>query len=176
MNGSKGKLFLISALLLFSVLFYLSFYLISRRIVFIRFLDDINLLIHEAGHLIFRPFGKTLRILGGTIAQVSIPVLFLIYFLKRSDRLGVSFSIFWVGEVFINVSYYISDAQDRALPLIGGGSHDWYTLLSSWNMIHLSQALGKGVFYLGSVIMVFSLVSILLFIFKEFDINAQRTR
>lgn len=36
------------------------------------FIDGVNLAFHEAGHLIFAPFGSTLGILGGTLGQLLV--------------------------------------------------------------------------------------------------------
>ena len=38
------------------------------------FVDGANLLFHEAGHLILRPFGDWLQFLGGTLGQLAFPI------------------------------------------------------------------------------------------------------
>lgn len=38
-----------------------------------RFLDRVDLVFHEAGHVIFGPFGEFIGILGGSLMQVLIP-------------------------------------------------------------------------------------------------------
>ena len=47
------------------------------------FLDYVNLAFHEAGHLLFSPFGSTLGYLGGTILQLLVPMGLVAYFLYR---------------------------------------------------------------------------------------------
>ena len=43
-------------------------------------LDDLDLAVHEAGHLVFSAFGETLTILGGSAFQVLVPLAFVAYF------------------------------------------------------------------------------------------------
>jgi hypothetical protein len=45
-----------------------------------RMIDGLNLVIHEAGHVVFRPFGEFLMIAGGSLFQVIVPVTFAGYF------------------------------------------------------------------------------------------------
>ena len=40
-------------------------------------LDDVNLAIHEAGHLVFAPLGDHPGVLGGSLFQVLVPVAFV---------------------------------------------------------------------------------------------------
>lgn len=165
MFNNKIKSLRLSYVVLFVILFFISFLLILKVITRIQVLDDGNLLIHEAGHLVFSPFGEFVSLLGGTILQLLTPILFLIYFLLKTDYLGISFSIFWVGENLINVSYYISDAQVQVLPLVGGGIHDWNNILSDLGILQYTNTLGIVVFYLGVLVLISSLASIVLFNF-----------
>ena len=53
-------------------------------------LSDIDLAIHEFGHMLFMPFGipilgSTMVILGGSLTQVAFPLIFVGYFLKRGE-------------------------------------------------------------------------------------------
>ncbi len=43
-------------------------------------IDGVNLVNHEAGHLIFSPFGEFLMIAGGSLFKVIMPALFVGYF------------------------------------------------------------------------------------------------
>ena len=47
-------------------------------------IDGVNLLIHEAGHFVFRPFGEFMTIAGGSLFQVLMPALFVCYFLFQT--------------------------------------------------------------------------------------------
>ena len=89
------------------------------------------LIIHEAGHVFFAPFGWTLHILGGSLFQLILPGLLVLSFLRRSYRPGIQISLVWWGQNALYVSTYAADAQERALPLITNNlnSHDWWNLL-----------------------------------------------
>src|ERR1044071_5439719 len=49
-------------------------------------LDDLNLAVHEAGHLVFSAFGETLTILGGSLFQVIVPAALVAYFARTRQR------------------------------------------------------------------------------------------
>ncbi|HEY3114971.1 MAG TPA: hypothetical protein VGJ62_14925 [Gemmatimonadaceae bacterium] len=53
-------------------------------------LGDIDIAVHEFGHMLFMPFGiqflgSTMMILGGSLTQVAFPLLFFGYFLRKRD-------------------------------------------------------------------------------------------
>ena len=50
------------------------------------FLHMINLPFHEAGHILFGPFGDFMSTLGGSLTQVLVPLVCLVAFL--TTRLG----------------------------------------------------------------------------------------
>ena len=104
------------------------------------FIDNINLPVHETGHLMFAAFGDTLQLLGGTLLQLLLPLAFAAYFTMQRDEHAASVGIWWVGQNFVNISTYMSDAQPMSLPLAGGGDHDWNILFSEWGVLtHASQ-------------------------------------
>jgi len=83
-------------------------------------IDNADLVIHEAGHLFFKFFGKYFYTLGGTLMQIIFPSIILFYFFRNNYRTGMQFSLLWLGQNFINISVYAADAQARRLPLLGG--------------------------------------------------------
>ncbi|HEV8702995.1 MAG TPA: hypothetical protein VGV60_17120 [Candidatus Polarisedimenticolia bacterium] len=101
------------------------------------FLDLVNLAFHEAGHLVLIPFGSTLHYLGGTLGQLAVPALLAGCFLLRPPTrpLGAAFCTWWIGENCINISVYMRDARDLALPLVGGGDHDWNELFYRFGLL-----------------------------------------
>ena len=50
------------------------------------FIHNFNLIIHEAGHAIFRILGEFIMFLGGTLLQLIVPITFTIYFFIRQER------------------------------------------------------------------------------------------
>ena len=100
------------------------------------FLDLVNLAFHEAGHVFLRPFGSTAHYLGGTIFQLLVPAVLVVYFLIRSYQpLGAAFSAWWLGESLVNISVYMADARQLDLPLVGGGDHDWNELFYRFGLL-----------------------------------------
>ncbi|MEJ2679687.1 MAG: ATP-binding cassette domain-containing protein, partial [Gemmatimonadota bacterium] len=89
------------------------------------FMDSVDLPIHEAGHIIFSPFGEFIQFLGGTIMQVLVPAVFLGYFVVQSNRYAATVMMWWIAQNFWNISVYMRDARTQLLPLVGGGEHDW---------------------------------------------------
>lgn len=117
-------------------------------------LDYINLPFHEFGHIFFGIFGYKIGIWGGTIAQLLMPSMVLVSFWTRRETSGVTFSIFWIGENLLNISVYIADARSRLLPLVGGGEHDWYIILSGIGMLQYDTMIAGIVKALGWIIMI----------------------
>lgn len=92
-------------------------------------IDLVNLAFHEAGHLFLTPFGETMHFLGGTLGQLAVPAGLVVYFLAaRRQPFAAAVCAWWTGESLINIAVYMADARDLALPLVGGGHHDWNTL------------------------------------------------
>lgn len=100
------------------------------------FLDYVNLAFHEAGHLVFAPFGSTPGFLGGALGQLAVPALLVIYFLtRRHHPFAAALCAWWVGENLSNVAVYMADARSLALPLVGGGDHDWNELFYRFGLL-----------------------------------------
>jgi hypothetical protein len=116
-----------------------------------RFLDRVDLVFHEAGHLIFGLFGEFIGILGGSLMQVLIPAVVTGYFILYNQRWSGMVTLFWVGQSLFNVSVYVKDARAQALPLLGGEDviHDWNWLLGRLHMLRWDQTLGNLVYFLG---------------------------
>ena len=93
---------------------------------------SLDLIFHEAGHFVFHFFGEFMMILGGSLLQILMPALIAWSCIKFDQKIPAQLALFWLGQNFVDVSIYAADAQDRALPLLGGlgpESHDWYNLL-----------------------------------------------
>ncbi len=119
-------------------------------------LDGANLIFHEAGHILFSPFGDFMQYLGGSLMQVAIPVTCAVYFWLHEQRGSAAVALFWAGESLTNVAIYVADARRMELPLIGG-DHDWNYLLDRLNLLNQADSLGRFVFVLGTITILFSL-------------------
>lgn len=137
----------------------------------------INLPFHEAGHVIFRPFGRFMTSLGGTLAQLLIPLICLVVFIiKTRDPFGASFSVWWLGENFMDIAPYINDARSLTLPLLGGnigrtspyGFHDWEFILKESGLIKYDHFLANFSYKIGTVLMVCAFLWGGYILFKQF--------
>ncbi len=116
-------------------------------------LDDVNLAVHEAGHVFFQPLGEPGLTLGGSLLQVLVPLAFVAYFLVRRDRYAASVVAAWLGASLGNVARYIGDARAQDLPLLGGENtvHDWWYLLTEWDLLPHDLAIARWVRMAGAL-------------------------
>ena len=129
-----------------------------------RFLDRVDLVIHEAGHLLFSWFGESVQVLGGTLGQLFVPAAFTVYFFFRKEYFSSAVTLFWVGQNFFNISVYIKDAQAMALPLVsvGGGQdtiHDWNYLLTAVGLLRWDHVIGNIVYFLGVLVVAAAVIA-----------------
>lgn len=117
-------------------------------------LDHVNLPFHEAGHIFFTPLGRTMHYWGGTIFQLLVPVALMVSFWQKRETIGFAFCLFWFGENFLNISWYMADARDLSLPLVGGGDHDWNYILGEIGLLHKEKAIAGVVRTVGWLIMI----------------------
>jgi len=128
------------------------------------FIDWINLAFHEAGHLFLLPFGETLHFLGGTIFQLLIPLGLAVHFLFKASPFSASACFWWFGQNFLGIAYYMADARELRLPLVGGGENDWNHLFYEWgllgedsvrNLSAVTHAVGVGLMLVACAWMIF---------------------
>ena len=117
-----------------------------------RWLDSLDLAIHETGHLVLGFDGETLAILGGTLFQLLVPAAFVVALWRAGDRHGATVPLWWMGQNCWNISVYVRDARSQELPLVGGGEHDWAILLANWDWLRRDHALADAVHLLGVVL------------------------
>jgi len=108
------------------------------------FLDGVNLVFHEAGHLVFGLLGQTAHFLGGTLGQLFFPIACGLYFLQQGKRFESWVMGIWLAESLMNVARYLGDAQAQVLPLVGGHIHDWNWLLSRWGLLSSCETIATG--------------------------------
>jgi hypothetical protein len=123
-----------------------------------RWLDSLDLAIHESGHLVFAWGGETLGILGGTLMQLLVPMAFGVALWRQGDRHGATVPLWWLGQNCWNISVYVKDARTQELPLVGGGEHDWALVLEQWGWLHREQTIGGAVYLVGVLCYVAAIV------------------
>lgn len=119
------------------------------------FIDNVNLVFHEAGHLFFTPLGRTMHFIGGTIGQLIFPVVVAVYFWREKKYFEAGVGLIWLGESCLYTGEYMGDAVDQLLPLVGGGIHDWHFLFSQWGVLDSTNTFSSFVYLLGGVILLF---------------------
>ncbi len=127
----------------------------------------VNLPFHEAGHIFFRPFGRFMTSLGGSLGQLLMPlVCFAVFLLKARDTFAAAFALWWFGESFMDLAPYINDARSLTLPLLGGntgrtspyGFHDWEFILHKLGLSNYDHTLAHITDKLGTILMICALV------------------
>ena len=118
------------------------------------FLDDVDLPIHETGHLVFSWGSEVLAALGGTLFQLIVPAAFAGYFAFRRDWHSATVPVWWIGQNGWNIARYVADARTQELPLVGGGEHDWAFLLSEWDLLGREQVIAGRIRAVAFVLMV----------------------
>ena len=123
------------------------------------FLHLVNLPFHEAGHVLFAPFGSFLMSLGGSLLQVLIPFVCAVSFARREDRFSTCVCAWWAGQSLVDLAPYIADARALQLVLLGGFTgaevegHDWEAILMRLGLLRYDRTLGLAAHWLGSLIM-----------------------
>ena len=128
-------------------------------------LDDVNLAIHEAGHVFLQPLGDPMMTLGGSLFQVLVPLAFVAYFVVRRDLFAGSVVAAWLGASLGNLALYIGDARAQELPLLGGENavHDWWYLLIEWDLLAQDLTIARWVRMAGALAFVLAVTGGVLF-------------
>jgi len=131
------------------------------------FLHYIILPFHEAGHVFFRPFGRLITSMGGSLGQLIIPtVCFLVFLLQKKDNFAAAVTFWWLGTSFVDLSPYIYDAKSMVMPLVGGvtgrtapyGYHDWNYILTETGLLSFYKNIAYLFYITGLLIMITSLI------------------
>ncbi|MEW6079370.1 MAG: zinc ribbon domain-containing protein [Thermodesulfobacteriota bacterium] len=147
------------------------------------FMHLVNLPFHEAGHLIFSPFGRIMRSLGGTLGQILMPaVCMVVLLIQTRDTFGAAVVLWWIGDNFLDIAPYINDARSLTLPLLGGntgrsapyGFHDWEFILKELHLAQYDHFLANTSHKLGALIMMLSFVWGAVVLFRQYKTMMRR--
>lgn len=144
---------------------------VATAAIFESFMHNVDLIFHEAGHLIFAPLGRFMSILGGSLMQVLMPLICMgTLLIKHQNSFGGAVALWWVGQSLLDLAPYIYDARPRVLMLLGGGNgrelqtmdggtpHDWYNILSELGWLAKDQALAYGTWAVGAALVAGSML------------------
>jgi hypothetical protein len=117
-------------------------------------IDLVFIPIHEGGHLLFRLFGESLMVAGGTLLQLATPLMLAAVFIFQRQVPGTVFCIFFFFEQFLPISAYMADARAQELPLltVGDGDdviHDWNYLFGRLGLLDHDTQIAHAVRLLG---------------------------
>jgi hypothetical protein len=128
------------------------------------FLHLIGLPFHEAGHVLFSPFGDLLTTLGGSLMQVLVPIVCWIAFATTSPNpFAQAVMCWWTGQNLLDVAIYINDARALNLVLLGGHTgaevegHDWEHILGVLGWSAYDHRIAWAVHVVGAALMLTAL-------------------
>ena len=159
-NGPPRTLHIYARLALATLLAWLAWRAFRDELGSVALVSDIDLAIHEFGHMLFMPFGipilgGTMVILGGSLTQVMFPLIFVVYFLRkkedgaRRDVFAAMVCLWWSAINLLDVAIYCADSRAGQLMLLNGltgeesDGHDWYNLLSGWGLLEHDTAIAR---------------------------------
>ncbi|HEV3486904.1 MAG TPA: hypothetical protein VG106_15945 [Vicinamibacterales bacterium] len=155
---SVGRLLLLLALVRWTWLFLA--WPMRQDVIGASFLHIVSIPFHEAGHLVFVPFGEVATALGGSLTQVAIPMACLVAFRTTSpNAFAAAVMAWWAGQNLLDVALYIDDARTLQLVLLGGHTgaevegHDWERILSAWGLLHRDHQIARMVHAAGAALM-----------------------
>ncbi len=128
------------------------------------FLHRPLLVFHEAGHVVFAFLGEWMRVAGGTLGQLLMPLILGGALLRTNhDPFGAALGLWLFGVSLLDVAPYMYDALQPQLMLLSGttgeeGGHDWIYLFNSLGWLQRSQLIGNLTHKLGALVIALSLL------------------
>lgn len=123
------------------------------------FMHPVNLVFHEAGHVLFIPFGEFMHIAGGTLGQWLMPVIACVALHRTNrDNFGASLALWWLSISIMDAAPYAYDAAAPKLILLGGrtgedGPHDWIDMLGDLGLLRHARGVGYFLHDVGLMVM-----------------------
>ncbi|MEB3329491.1 MAG: hypothetical protein VKQ33_09695 [Candidatus Sericytochromatia bacterium] len=138
-------------------------------------LDGVIFYTHEAGHVLFSPFGTFLTIAGGTITQLLVPVAFVTYFVRQGQPFSAAIVLYWLARSLGHASVYAGDALTLDLPLSGSWEsgaeemaehgetrHDWRNMLEMLGLLNATYVVSGALRLAGTLVFALGLYAGLL--------------
>lgn len=144
------------------------------------FLHSAMVPFHEFGHLLFRPLGEFMTLLGGSLTQVLIPLGFLLLFaLKNRDNFTSALMLWWTGTQFLDIAPYIYDARTPRHVLLTGrtgdtGGHDFIDVLGDLGLLGRAHELAWGVHKFGLLVMLAAWAWSGLILYRQYQARSEQ--
>lgn len=161
--------------LIFAVLLSIYFLWIAWDPMQGSFLDNVDLPIHEFGHLLFRILGEFMGIAGGSLFQVIFPAVFVGYFVWQRSFYSAAVVSLWVGQSILNVWVYAADAVVMQLVLTSGSTgaegsfHDWNYMLTHFGLLGSTKTVAGIIRFIGTSTIIISSVFSVYYSFIQAD-------
>ena len=145
--------YVVIAWLIFFAWFFITFWT-GRG--FLMLFINVNLIVHEAGHLLFSYTGSQfLTAAGGSLFQLFVPAALCFHFAYLRQPYGTAFTAFVLFQNFLYVGKYMADARAQVIPLVsvGGGDaqHDFAYIFSTLGLLPHDTKIGGLVRFVGWV-------------------------
>jgi len=139
----------------------------------------IDILVHEAGHLLAMPIyaltnydltslNALFYIFAGSLLQWLAPLTFVVYFIIKRKPFSAFTVLFWFGQSLYDSVPYIGDSLYLNMPLLSEGAiHDWNFLLTQLGWLPHTLSIAKGVLYTAITFLTVSLVGMWVMTLKE---------
>ena len=126
-----------------------------------------TLVVHESGHAAFMWSRSRLwTVAGGTLFQITVPMLIAWLFWRQRDVYAVTVALFWLGTSLVDAGIYAADARAQLLPRVSpwGGeddvfSHDWTYMLMRFGRLSRAELIGARFRTAGMLLMPLSLAA-----------------
>ena len=118
--------------------------------------------IHEFGHILFRPFGEFMMLLGGSLFQAGLPLVFGgVFLVKNRDPFAAAVMLWWSAVAVMDIAPYVYDAQVPVHVLLTGrtgetGAHDFIDVLGDLGLLGRAQSVGYIVHRFGVAMLIAS--------------------
>lgn len=146
-------------LLLAAVVAYAALYAVNPQ--YLGALNAVTEAVHQGGHGVFDEFTDVAGALGGTIAQIGLPLIITAALFLAGIRYGAALGLAWLAQNLFSVAGYMSDAVEKKLelPAAEAGRHDWNYLLDRFGVLENAEFLSGAIHMLGFVALVIAAIA-----------------
>jgi len=136
--------------------------------------------IHEFGHILFMPFGEFMHLLGGSLFQAGLPLVFAGIFLVRNrDPFAAAVMLWWSAVAVMDIAPYVYDAQQPQHVLLTGrtgetGAHDFIDVLGDLGLLGSAQAAGYAVHRFGVAMLAVSFAWAVWILWRQYEASDQK--